>query len=65
MIKIINEAYELHDTLNPKLYDLDTEQLKPEVLQKLQGIVEEFLKSIDPLTLSIVDIQLEIGRAHV
>lgn len=58
MIKIINEAYELHDTLNPKLYDLDTEQLKPEVLQKLQGIVEEFLKSIDPLTLSIVDIQL-------
>lgn len=51
------EAYELHDTLNPKLFDLESNKLKPEVLQKLKGIYEEFLKNIDPLTLSVADVQ--------
>ena len=57
VIKIIKEAYEVHDTLNPKLFDLDTNKLKPEVLQKLNEIFEEFLKQIDPLTLSVADVQ--------
>lgn len=56
-IRLIKEAYELHDTLNPKLFDLDTQELKPEVLEKLQNIAEEFLEFIDPLKLSIADIQ--------
>ena len=54
----LNEAYELHDTLNPKLFNLEVSKLKPEVLEKLLQISEEFLKSIDPLTLSIADIRL-------
>lgn len=63
MIKLINEAklkeaYELHDTLNPKLFDLETNKLKPEVQEKLSEIYEEFLKGIDPLTLSVADVQL-------
>lgn len=58
MIKIIKEAYEQHDTLNPKLFDLKTNKLKPEVLVKLQGIFEEFLDFIDPLTVSVADVQL-------
>ncbi|WP_299997545.1 hypothetical protein [uncultured Clostridium sp.] len=57
IVKIIKEAYEVHDTLNPKLFDLDTNKLKPEVLQKLNEIFEEFLKQIDPLTLSVADVQ--------
>lgn len=56
--KVLKEAYELHDTLNPKLFDTETQELKPEVLEKLQGIAEEFLKSIDPLTISVADIEL-------
>ena len=55
---LFKEAYELHDTLNSKLFDLETSKLKPEVLEKLLQISEEFLKSIDPLTLSIADIRL-------
>lgn len=55
---LFKEAYELHDTLNPKLFDLETSKLKSEVLEKLLQISEEFLKSIDPLTLSIADIRL-------
>mgnify|MGYP002579017072 CR=1 FL=1 len=54
----LNEAYELHDTLNPKLFNLEVSKLKPEVLEKLLQISEEFLKSIDPLTLSIADIKI-------
>lgn len=57
MIRIIKEAYEVHDTLNSKLFDLDTNKLKLEVLQKLNEIYEEFLKQIDPLTLSVADVQ--------
>ena len=57
MIRIIREAYEQHDTLNPKIFDLETNKMKPEVLAKLQQIAEEFLQFIDPLTLSVVDIQ--------
>ena len=32
---LFKEAYELHDTLNPKLFDLETSKLKSEVLEKL------------------------------
>lgn len=56
-VRIISEAYELHDTLNPKLFDLETNKLKQEVLLKLNEIYEEFLKQIDPLTLSVADVQ--------
>lgn len=56
-VKIIREAYEVHDTLNSKLFDLKTNKLKQDVLQKLSEIYEEFLKQIDPLTLSVVDVQ--------
>lgn len=57
MIKLVREVYELHNTLNPKLFDLETNKLKLEVQQKLAEIAEEFLKDIDPLTLSVADIQ--------
>lgn len=64
MIRIIEESYETHDTLNSKLFDLKTNKLKPEVLSKLQNIFEEFLEFLDPLTVSVVDVQLVGSNAQ-
>lgn len=55
MLIIINEEYELHNTLNPKLFEND--KLKPEVLDKLREIANEFIESLDPIKLSVADIQ--------
>ena len=55
-MKILNEAYELHSTLNKKLFN-DDETLRPEVLDKLLEISNEFLRYIE-LPLNIVDIEI-------
>ena len=53
---LLKEAYELHDKLNPKLFN-DDKTLKPEVLDKLLEIANEFLEYIE-LPLNVVDIEL-------
>lgn len=46
--------FELHDTLNPKIWDTSTNQLLPDVKEKLDEIVDEFAASIN-VPLTIVD----------
>lgn len=53
----INEWYRRNDTLNPKLWDLETEKLRPEVREKLVAIVDQFEAFID-CPISICDIHL-------
>ena len=55
MLIYLNEALELHNELNPKLWQQNN--LKPDVLQKLKQIAEEFLKYID-IPLNVVDIEI-------
>lgn len=52
-MSILLEAYELHDKLNPKLWNSD-KTIKQDVLEKLLSIVKEFIKYID-IPLVIVD----------
>ena len=52
---MINEAFEVHNQLNPKLWDND--KLKCEVKEKILQIVEYFKNYID-FPLDIVDINL-------
>ena len=56
MSYLITEAIEVHDTLNPKLWNSDN-TLKPEVYEKLTDIYEEFIRFID-LPLNIVDVEI-------
>lgn len=49
----LNAAIELHDTLNPKIWNEDN-SLRPDVREKLNEIVDEFAASID-IPLSIID----------
>ena len=51
----INESYEVHNTLNPKLWDDDV--LKPEVNKKLNDIANEFINYID-IPLNVCDIEI-------
>lgn len=53
---LLKEAIEVHNTLNPKLWNTDN-TLKPEVYNKLNNIANEFLKHID-LPLNVVDIEI-------
>lgn len=53
---LLNEALELHDTLNPKLWNEDT-TLKSEVYDKLVEIYEEFIRFIE-IPLNIVDVEI-------
>ena len=53
----INEAIQVNDTLNPKLWDLTTNELLPDVKNQLMSVVEVFENYID-IPLNIVDIQL-------
>lgn len=46
--------FELHPTLNPKIWDTTTNQLLPDVKEKLDEIVDEFAESID-IPLTIID----------
>lgn len=50
------EDFELHDTLNPKLWTSDNE-LRPEVRDKLIEIVDEFKTYVD-VPLDVVDVHL-------
>lgn len=52
----LNEAFEIHDTLNPKLWD-DAMHLKPEVKNKIVEIVNYFEENLQ-VPINIVDIQL-------
>lgn len=53
---LLLEAVEVHETLNPKLWNSDN-TLKPEVYQKLYDISQEFIKFIE-IPLNIVDIEI-------
>ena len=53
---LLNEALELHDTLNPKLWNEDN-TLKSEVYDKLVEIYEEFIRFIE-IPLNIVDVEI-------
>jgi len=55
MNKLI-EAVEVHDTLNPAIWN-DDNTLKPEVYDKLVEIYEEFIRFID-IPLNIVDVEI-------
>ena len=52
----LNEALEVHDTLNPLLWN-EAKTLKQEVFEKLSNIAQEFLKFIE-IPLNIVDIEI-------
>ena len=52
----LNEAIEVHETLNPALWN-DDNTLKPEVYDKLVEIYEEFIRFID-IPLNIVDVEV-------
>lgn len=56
MRKKLNEAIEVHDTLNPLLWN-DDNTLKSDVFKKLSSIAQEFLKFIE-IPLNIVDIEV-------
>ena len=56
LIDKINEAVEVHDKLNPKLWDSDN-NLKSEVLDALREIADEFLKYIE-IPIDVIDIEL-------
>lgn len=56
MFNILTEAIEVHDTLNQKIWNLDN-TIKPEVLQKLLEIYNEFIKHID-IPLNVVDVEI-------
>lgn len=52
----LNEAFEIHDTLNSKLWD-DANHLRPEVKNKIIEIVNYFEQNLQ-VPINIVDIQL-------
>lgn len=56
-MKKINEEFQIHDTLNPKLWDTTTKQLLPEVREKLIEIVSAFEDTLK-VPVEICDIQL-------
>ena len=59
----MNEAIEKHDTLNPKLFDGMV--LKPEIRQKAQDVVNEFLRILveDEVRLEVRDVILTGSNA--
>lgn len=57
VMKVLNEDFVIHDTLNPKLFDTTTKKLRPEVRKKLVEIVSEFEKYIE-VPIAICDVQL-------
>lgn len=54
------EDLEKHDTLNPKLFDLNTEKLLPEVKDKIDEIVSEFISELaeDDIGIDVADVVL-------
>ena len=57
---IINEKFEVHDTLNPKLWNEN--KLRPEVSVKIAEIVQQFISTCD-IPLHIVDIHIVGSQA--
>lgn len=53
---MILEAFEVHDTLNPKLWD-DTDHLHDDVKNRILAIVDEFVSNLD-FKLRVADIYL-------
>lgn len=53
----ITESFEIHETLNEKLWDINTNKLKPEIRQRLIEIVKYFEGYIE-VPISICDVQL-------
>ena len=41
-MSLLHEGFEVHDTLNPKLWDINSQLMLPEVRQKLIDIVSAF-----------------------
>ena len=56
-MRIMNEDFVIHDTLNPKLFNTTTKKLLPEVRNKLIEITEEFENYIS-IPIAICDVQL-------
>lgn len=56
-MRTLKEAWEVHDTLNPKLWDLKTGKLRTEVRDKIIEIGMTFEKYIE-VPISILDIHL-------
>lgn len=55
MFRLLAESIEVHNTLNPKIWNGDI--LKEEVQQKLLEIYSEFIKHID-IPLNVVDVEI-------
>ena len=56
-MKNINESFEIHETLNPKLWDTTTNKLLPEIRKKLVEIVKTFEDYVEA-PMDICDVQL-------
>ena len=54
---ILREEFQVHEQLNPKLFDTTSQTLLPEVRQKIIDIVTEFEDYIE-VPIEICDIQL-------
>lgn len=59
-VSLLNEAPEKHETLNPKLWDIQTNTLKPEVKEKIMDIVDDFCGGLakDDIKFKLKDIRL-------
>ena len=58
-MSFLNEGFEVHDTLNPKLWDINSQLMLPEVRQKLIDIVSAFEDYIDvPINIVVIIIQV-------
>ena len=56
-MRIINEEFQIHDTLNPLLWDTTTKHLLPEVRDKIIEIVKTFEDNLK-VPVEICDVQL-------
>lgn len=56
-MKMLNEEFQIHDTLNPKLFDTNTNLLLPDVRKQIIEIVSKFEDYIQ-VPIMIADIQL-------
>lgn len=56
-MKYLSEDLQVHNNLNPKLWNSDNELL-PEVREKIISIVKQFEEDLDNIPINIVDIQL-------
>ena len=57
---LLTEAPEKHDTLNPKLWNIETNTLKPEVKEKIMQIVKDFCDDLenDEIKFNLKDVKL-------